>query len=255
MVSDNSLGVRALTRFNGIPFGLEHLYTYPEAKRLLRLLRAKIQKQKTLCKKLAIIPDVAGRTAIPDQGLVWDYFAIKGHPQGKNHTFYPHMTFAIEPKMASAYITVPNSVRRDILKTMRNASLMEFQEAVTIFLSIVARHFKKTGNVRPAMIIQQRRYPTQRSTPFLDARLNVDLRTASKVPRTGKKLNYPKFQPEWLQMAQAVIQQKASNLELQIGCEFDYEKCPAIRRPDSEMLFVNAWLAARVFFKNIHVDI
>jgi hypothetical protein len=56
-------------------------------------------------------------------------------------------------------------------------------------------------------------------------------------------------------MAQVVIRAKASNLEFQIGCEFDYERCSPIHKADAEMLFVNAWIAAKAFFKGIHMNI
>lgn len=251
MVNDNSLGDRALTRFNGIPFGLEHRYTYPEAKRLLRLLRAKILKQKGLCNQLEIAPDALGRTAITDdQGTVWDFFSMTAYPKGKRFTSYPHLSFAIEQTKGGAYITVPDKVGSDIIRHMRKASAKEFQNAVTDFLASI----KNTKNIRPMLLIQQRRYRTQRSTPLHDAVLDVDLRTALKAPRSRKNHQGPKYQPEWLELAQKVMKHKASNLELQIGCAFDYERCPAVHKSDAEMLFVNAWSAARKFFTGIHVD-
>jgi hypothetical protein len=54
---------------------------------------------------------------------------------------------------------------------------------------------------------------------------------------------------------QGVIKGKHSNLQFQIGCEFDYGACTAIKQPDAEMLFVNAWLAARAFFKAIGIHL
>jgi hypothetical protein len=107
MINDNSIGDRALTRFNGVPFNPDHPYNYPEAKRLIRLLRTKILRDRSLCKRLGIDFDVGGRTAITDGSVVWDYFSLRGHPKGKGFTFFPHMTFAIGPESAAALISRP----------------------------------------------------------------------------------------------------------------------------------------------------
>ena len=121
MINDGSLGDRSLTRFNGIPFGPDHPYTYQEAKRLIRLLRAKLVKSKSALKRLGVDLDASGRKAIMDQNLVWDYFLLRGHSKGKLFTAYPHMTFVIGQQSAQALITVPNAVRRDILAALRSA--------------------------------------------------------------------------------------------------------------------------------------
>jgi hypothetical protein len=256
MIDDETLGDRTLTRFNGIPFASDHPYTYQAAKRLLRLLRAKLLKNKTILKSLNIDPSTLGRKSITEQSSVWDYFSLRGHSKNKNFTSYPHMTFSIGPTQAVATITVPNAVRRDILKALRNATAEEFQAAVKEYLAIATRQFKKSDNVRPMIIIVQRRYERQNSPAFHDGVLNVDLRTAFKTKKNNRSRNkQPKYQPEWLQMAQKVIQGKASNMQFQIGCEFNYDRCPAIHEADAEMLFVKAWLAGRAFFKGIHVRI
>jgi hypothetical protein len=265
MISSEMLGDRTLTRFNGIPFSPKNPYTYQKAKRLIRLLRAKLQIKKEM-KKLKIDADAPGAKAIKNQTSVWDYFLLTGRPKNKNFTAYPHMTFAIGPQSATATITIPNAVRRDILKALRNVSAEAFQSAVKVFLATMARHFKKADNVRPMIIIVQRRYERQNSRAIHDGVLNVDLRTTLKprhknkkrgmlAKKNKKRSRQPKYQPEWLQMAQELIRGKASNLQFQIGCEFDYEKCSAIHKADAEMLFARAWLLGRAFFEEIHVRI
>ncbi len=220
------------------------------------MLRAKIQKNKRALKQLGIDFNASGRKSITDQASVWDYFALHGHLKNKIFTAYPHMTFSIGPESAEATITVPNAVRRDILAKLRKASAKDFHDAITEFLTIAAHQFRNTENIRPMIKIVQRRYKRQNSPAFYDAVLNVDLRTGLKKHRKRRsRKTPPKFQPEWLEMAQQVIRGKASNLQFQIGYEFDYEGCAAIHNADAEMLFVNAWLAARAFFKRIHVNI
>jgi hypothetical protein len=254
MLNDNSLGNSALTRFNGIPFERDHPYTYQQAKRLIRLLRAKLEKHKAQCAKLGIDLDTPGKAAITQVG-VWDYFSLHGHPKGKSFTFYPHLTFGIGPKSAEATITVPNAVRRDIIEALQQASLREFQDAAAVFLSTVARNFKAAQNVRPMMKLLQRRYQRQNSPPIHDAILDIDVRTAVNSRSRSKHRKRPKFQPEWLNMAKTVISGKASNLQFQIGCQFDYERCAAIHERDAEILFVSAWLSARDFFKKLQMHI
>jgi hypothetical protein len=199
MINDGSLGDRSLTRFNGIPFGPDHPYTYQEAKRLIRLLRAKLVKNKSALKRLGVDPDASGHKAIMDQNLVWDYFLLRRHSKGKLFTAYPHMTFSIQPKLAEATITVPNAVRRDILTALRKTSNEAFHDAVIAFLAAAERHFASTDNIRPMIKLMQRRFKRRNSPAFFDAVLNVDLRTSLTKLRKAKKRNrQPKFQPEWL---------------------------------------------------------
>ena len=253
MVNDKSIGDRALTRFDGIPFDDGHPYSYSEAKRLIRLLGSKISNDKRLCRTLDIVHGAEGRAAITDGPAVWDYFSLRKHPKGKTFTFYPHMTFSISQKSAAAMITVPNAVKRDILTALREASDEQIQAAVRVFLSRLDLNRKAMRGVRPAMILVQRRYKTQRSIAQHDAALNFDLRTS--LGTKTKSREQPKYQPQWLQMAQEVIRGKHSNLQFQIGCEFAYDKCPAIHDSDAELLFVTTWLAAKAFFKSIHVTL
>ena len=133
MINDDTLGDRSLTRFNGIPFGPDHPYTYQEAKRLIRLLRAKLVKSKIALRRLGVDLEASGRKAIMDQNLVWDYFLLRGHSKGKLFTNYPHMTFSIQPKLAEATITVPHKVRRDILRALRKTSTESFHDGVIAF--------------------------------------------------------------------------------------------------------------------------
>jgi len=56
----------------------------------------------------------------------------------------------------------------------------------------------------------QRRYPSQRATPFIDARIDFDLRTA--IPFGGP----PKTQPRWLSAAYgSFVNKETSNYQIQ----------------------------------------
>jgi hypothetical protein len=76
--------------------------------------------------------------------------------------------------------------------------------------------------------------------PFIDARIDFDLRTA--VPSSGA----PKAQPRWLSAAYSSFANKeGSNYQIQMGVLFRYERCPELRRADAIDLVAAAWLACK----------
>ena len=58
-----------------------------------------------------------------------------------------------------------------------------------------------------------------------------------------------KKQREWMEAAQHVVANKGSNLELQVGATFSYDRCPAILTPDALDHVSAAWIACRPFIK------
>jgi len=92
--------------------------------------------------------------------------------------------------------------------------------------------------------IVQRHYKSQRDTsPSVDAELVFDLRTAFK---TGGS-NPVKQQQQWLNAAFDVMCNKKSNLQIQVGVEFSYDKCKTISSSKSINLFVESILALKPF--------
>ncbi len=86
----------------------------------------------------------------------------------------------------------------------------------------------------------QRRYPSQRAVPFIDARIDFDLRTA--VSCSGK----PKIQPRWLSVAYgSFVNKEGSNYQIQVGMLFPNDECPDIREPTGIDLIAQAWLACK----------
>jgi hypothetical protein len=86
----------------------------------------------------------------------------------------------------------------------------------------------------------QRRYPSQRATPFMDARIDFDLRTA--VPSSKA----PKSQPRWLAAAYGSFVAKAgTNYQMQMGVLLRYDRCPELRVPGAIDLVTEAWLACK----------
>jgi hypothetical protein len=86
----------------------------------------------------------------------------------------------------------------------------------------------------------QRGYPSQRATPFIDARIDFDLRTA--VPGSGA----PKVQPLWLTAAYGAFVDKAgSNYQIQMGAVLRYDRCPELQEAHAVDLVARAWLACK----------
>ena len=82
--------------------------------------------------------------------------------------------------------------------------------------------------------------PSQRAVPFVDARIEFDLRTA--IPSGGP----PKTQPRWLAAAySSFVNRENTNYQIQIGVVFRYEHCPELRKTDALDLIAGAWLACK----------
>ena len=96
----------------------------------------------------------------------------------------------------------------------------------------------------PGLILKQRHWRTRRGPHFQDAYFEVDLRTLRGDADSGVKK-----QCEWIEAAQHVVDNKASNLELQVGATFPYDHCPAIQTPDALDHVASAWIGCRHFIK------
>jgi hypothetical protein len=215
-----------LTVFSGIPFDSDSPYTYTNAKRLLRLLREELCQDKG--RKLSKVgADVrgAGRSAITgrDHTQVWDYIPLQCAKKAKVFTEYPHLTLGLGSTSVSAHITIPNGVKSGIRARILGEHPQDFvrliSEVFAGFLPIV----RKSQGI-PRGLVVQRHYKTQRSPATVDSQLAFDLRTAIKVSRTaGGRV---KHQPEWLYATYEALKSRRSNLQLQVGVEFPYDKCP-----------------------------
>jgi hypothetical protein len=86
----------------------------------------------------------------------------------------------------------------------------------------------------------QRRYPSQRSTPFIDAQIDFDLRTAFHSDAA------PKTQPRWLSTAYDCFSNKeGSNYQIQMGVLFPYDHCPELQSESAVDLIAKAWLGCK----------
>jgi hypothetical protein len=105
----------------------------------------------------------------------------------------------------------------------------------------LTKGLSQVEGVVPSVEVVQRRYPFQRSEPYIDADLSFDLRTA--FDQNYGWSESPKYQPQWLAVAYDALDAKDSNLQLAVGAKFYYEKCSAVSTPKILDHIANTWLA------------
>jgi hypothetical protein len=88
------------------------------------------------------------------------------------------LTLGINTDAVEAMVTVPNAVNnvmRGNIVRLRDAG---FRSLVEKIVSNLSQLLRVQEGARPWFRGVQRRYPSQRSTPFIDALIDFDLRTA-----------------------------------------------------------------------------
>lgn len=234
-----------LTEFAGIDFDRDEPWNYREAKRLLKLLLDELRTRKNLATTLGIDLKAAGRPAITDDGRhVWDFLKLKLANQAKTHTSYPHFNISLSDSTLGAYLSIPNGMRRSFHRRLLGEDVSDFENLIRATANGICTALKGTKEARPHLILLQRRYPSQKSTPYVDAVMRIDLRTATRRPGRAQT-RAVRLQPEWLTMAYEVLANRQSNLHLSIGAEFDIYRCPAVRSRQLVGLIEQDWLACR----------
>jgi hypothetical protein len=231
-----------LTAFAGLPFGKEHFFTYLEGKRILALSLAELKTRDDLRIHLGMNSKSRGRPAISGrQGdAVWDFLSLSSSVKEESFTKYPHLTLSIGSQAVEAMVTVPNAVNNVMRRNLKDLGEEGFQALTEMVLKNLKPLLRDHTGAAPWFRGVQRRYPAQRATPFIDARIDFDLRTAIS---TGGP---PKTQPRWLSAAYgSFVNKKHSNYQIQMGVQFRYDRCPELRRADSVDLFAAAWLACK----------
>lgn len=232
-----------LTVFSGIHFGKKNPYNYLEAKRILRLLMDELRTNKLLKNELRVDPSAEGRGTITgkDSDGVWDYLPIDAAEGATTFTQYPHLTVGVHKDFVQALVIIPNAVRTSFRRALIDGGQEGFCE---LFRLVLERYraipFGKAG-VTPVVEAVQRRYPSQRSEPFIDAKIDFDLRTAFE-DSFGSEAS-PKRQPQWLVAVFEALSQKRSNLQLAIGVRFDYTQCSLTQSPEISQRIAECWVA------------
>lgn len=242
MIEDHQLKEGTLTKFAGFPFGHDRPYTYLEGKRVLALALGELKGRKDLVNRLGMNPKALGRPAITgrQRDSVWDFLSLGPSGDGLNFTRHPHLTLNVESRAVEAMVTVPNAVNTAMRRKLIAIKEEGFQSVLKEIAANLKPLMRNHQGATPWFRGIQRRYPTQRSAPFVDARIEFDLRTA--FPAAGP----PKTQPRWLSAAYgAFVNKEGANYQIQIGVVFRYDDCPGLRDAGADDLIAAAWLACK----------
>jgi hypothetical protein len=235
-----------LTEFAGVPFDADNPYSYPQAKRLLGLLREELRSRADLAKSIGMNKTCPGRGAITGSSgtSVWDFISIRASKFDAVFTQNLHLTLGISDERVDAYVTVPNGIRSRLRNALLGDDYQEFHDVIEATTRRLNRVLRKYSGSRPLITLVQRRYATQRSPARHDAVLRFDPRTAV---RSRTRVNEPAvhLQPQWLIATEQALRHRKSNLQLQVGAEFPYTMCKITR---SELLVdavAETWIACK----------
>jgi hypothetical protein len=238
----------AVTVFSGIPFGDNEPYSYSEAKRLLNLMMDDLKKDKDLENQLAMDPGCTGRAAITGKSgkSVWDFLSLKGLKPGESFTSYPHLTLGLVHDRLDAFFSVPNSIRPRFRKNIIRLGFDGFSDLMREVNHNLKSALHGADGAAPWVIVLQRRYPSQRSAPIVDAMLQYDLRTAFPGRKTKQMI---KIQSQWLAATYDALENKKSNLQIAVGAIFPYRDCMVQKDPGILKYIANTWIACKPLLK------
>lgn len=240
MIDNDNLSSGTLTAFSGFPFKSPGEYSYLEARRVIRLAMQGLRDDKRLI-TLGMDPCIPGRGAITgrDSTFVWDYLSLRTAKDAAQHTGHPHLTLGLS-EVVDVMVTIPNLINREFSRAIIQLGEDGFHSLVaTVLKNLEATVLSAEPFASPAMRAIQRRYPSQRSEPFIDSLLDFDLRTAF----AGK--DPVKHQPQWLRSIYAAFASKRSNLQIQIGAKFEVSRCATMRSENALDLIARTWLACK----------
>ena len=240
-MDQGTLGNAEITVFSGF-FSSEDAYSYLQAKSQLKRAMGVLRNSPKLASELGMLPTGLGRGAITgkDGDAVWDFLRMRGASEDDQFTRNPHLTLGVRREAVEAMVTFPNGLRSPVRKNLKR---LGHEGCALMLKEVLARMqfiLKAQPKARPIVRVVQRRYPSQRSTPILDALVEFDLRTI-----TSSEKGDPKFQPEWLYAAIDAFLAKKSNLQFQLGISYGYGDCPTASTPKATKLIEDGWLACR----------
>ena len=180
--------------FSGFQFGRDHPFTYLEGKRVLGLAMDELRQRRDLRNQLKVNPLAPGRPAITGRqsDAVWDFLSLVSSGRVENFTKNPHLTLGVVAQQLEVLVTIPNAVNGAMRGNLIKLGEDGFQQLASRVVKNLKPLLRDHPGATPWCRGVQRRYLSQRATPFNDARIDFDLRTA--VPGSGS----PKVQPRWL---------------------------------------------------------
>ena len=222
--------------FNGFQCGGDD-FDHRQAKRILGLAMDKLRNREDLRRKIGIAPRSPDKKDVHDNGAsVWGVLAFKSVPMSEKNP--PHLTLGVGREYVSAMVTLPNSAPA----RYRRALIGRGEPGFRCVMGKVLEKMPGCPGMEPRLRVWQRRYPSRSSPPLIDAAIDVDLRTLDGDPESRVK-----HQPEWAGAAFDVLENKNSNLELQIGAKFPYRTCPVIAEPHVLNFVAKAWIACKPY--------
>lgn len=243
LANEEYLKEGTLTVFSGIPFSDDEPYNYPEAKRLIKLAMEDLRSRKNLVKQLDVNPNGTGRGAITGKyGIgVWDYLRIKGSNNSEDFTKYPHFTLGIHRDRILVTVTIPHRINPAFRRNIVNLDYDGYEKLMSKVNQNLKKGLRKARGFAPWVTVVQRRYPTQRSVPIMDANLEFDLRTAF----SGGAKQPVKTQSQWLKATFDALTNKKSNLQVTVGAIFPYRYCAKTKSPEILNYVEATWLACK----------
>ena len=227
-----------ITMFNGLRFDAESPYNYREGKRLIRLLGDELQARKDLQRELGVDPISKGRSAITDTNGVWDFLPMK-FAKGAPFISFPHLTMGIRPHEAIAATTIPNGISGGFRTRLKDLGQDRFVDLIHEVERKLRPIIRRSRGSQPIMYATQRHYPSQRSIPIEDGRIQADLRTCVQTKKSRAK-----YQPEWADAIYQLVVNKRSNIQFGIEVWFDYS-CPIVKSKEMVDLFADSWKAMK----------
>lgn len=239
MLEEQYLREGTLTTFSGIPFDEENPYSYLEAKRLLQLVIQELRKRNALQAQLGVNLEGSGRPAITGKkgNVVWDVLTF-AKANGLGFSKYPHLTLGIERDQARVQLTVPDGINGQLRRTFAGHGCEGIRGTLADFLRGVTPVMERDHGARPYVFILQRRYPSRRSEPIVDAWVEFDPRTAIEAGASNIKL-----QEQWLDATVDAFSKPQSNLNISFGMAFPYGKSQLVSQAAFVELAEMVWLA------------
>lgn len=212
-----------LTMFDGFKFNDKNPYTYSEGKRLIRLLgeelREELRKDKRLLRELGLDPDGKGRGAITrgEYGGVWDFIPLRKAMNATLFTEYPHATMGINPRWTTVAVTIPNGIRGGIKGHLKEIGKDGFHDLLSGIEQRLRGVLRTAPSSQPMIYLVQRHSRSQRSSPVVDGRMDVDLRTAVKTNDAVLK-----HQPMWFESIYEILTNKKTNIQWGIDVHYPH---------------------------------
>jgi hypothetical protein len=227
-----------LTMFDGFQFSAENPYTYGEGKRLLKLAMAELRKN-SLLKDLGVNPSILGRSAITGRGesAVWDFLSLADRPKTGSFTSWPHLTLGVHEDYLEVAITIPNGVVGKVRTGLIDLNVEGLVKLNKDIIRRARRIISRGGSIHAYAV--QRHYPSQRSAPITDARMEFKLQT-SQVGGDGRV----KRQPQWVKLFAELLRSKRANIQFGYVVRFPWGT-KGLDSRESLRLIAESWYAMK----------